>query len=159
MRRFAVIALTLCAAAVGRGNVSEGSSVIMDGGWKEHIEGADPGIEWYIAGYRNIWAHITVSDQITRTFNVYAIVARSTTDTLYDAGHGFSRELKPVAVNVQGLPAGSRRTIRTEDIPSDLRSGIWHFYVAFFDASTPITKPDDAFLLLDAPFNLFSCAN
>lgn len=159
MRRVAVIALAVCAIALGCGNISAGPSILLDGGWREHIEGADPGVEWYIAGYRNIWAHLTVTDPVTRPFTAYAFIARSTTDKLYDAAHGFSRDLKPVAENVAGLPAGSKHIIRTVDIPSDFGSGLWYFYVGFCDPAKPITKPDDAFLLVNQPFNMFSCEN
>jgi hypothetical protein len=159
MRRFVVITVALCAVAAGCGNVSAEPSILLDGGWREHIEGADPGVEWYIAGYRNIWAHLTVSDAITRPFTAYAFIARSTTDKLYDAAHGFSRDLKPVAEKVPGVPAGFRRTLRTDDIPSDFGPGSWNFYIAFFDPDKPMTKPEDAFLLVSTPFNLFSCAN
>jgi hypothetical protein len=158
MKTAAVIAVAACSIGLGCGNASAGPSILLDGGWREHIEGAEPGIEWYIAGYRNIWAHLTVSDAITRPITAYAFIARSTTDTLYDAAHGFSRDLKPVAERMPGLPAGFKRTLRTEDIPSDLGGGTWNLYIGFFDPDKPITKPDDAFLLVSTPFNMFSCA-
>jgi len=97
-------------------------------------------------------ATFRLNKAVTRTFNAYAVVNlpdRSMLDAIT-----LSPQIRPLATNVNGLPAGFTYSLMSLRIPPGAPKGDCSVMVGFFAPGQPITGPADAFLLATAPFRL-----
>jgi len=82
---------------------------------------------------------------ISQPFTAYAVVIFPDGATMVNV-LDFSTALKPVASDVQGLPAGFEYTlINNLVIPGTIPPGRYEIVAAFFTPGRPITSRDDAF--------------
>ena len=97
-------------------------------------------------------ATFTLNEAVTRTFNAYAVV-NLPDGSMLDA-ITLSSRIKPVATNVNGLPAGFSYPLMSITITPNAPKGNCTVMVGFFDPHTAIHGPNDAFLLATTPFTL-----
>jgi len=65
-----------------------------------------------------------------------------------------SPNIKPVATNVPGLPAGFTYPLLSVAVPPGAPKGEYELLVAFFDPNTKITGRQDAFLQVSSKFTI-----
>jgi len=103
-----------------------------------------------------VGSHFTATFQlnkaVTRVFNAYAVV-NLPDGSMLDA-ITLSPNIKPLATNVNGLPAGFTYPLMSLTIPTGAPKGNCSVMVGFFDPNTAIHGPSDAFLLATTPFTL-----
>ena len=97
-------------------------------------------------------ATFQLNEAVTMVFNAYAVV-NLPDGSMLDA-ITLSPQIKPVATNVNGLPAGFTYPLMSLTIPPNAPKGNCSVMVGFFDPNTAIHGPGDAFLLATAPFTL-----
>ena len=85
-------------------------------------------------------------------FTVYAVIVLPD-GSMLDA-LTLRPNVRPLASNVNGLPEGFVYTLMNLRIPAGAPPGNYILIVGFFDPKAKITGPQDAFLLVQTPFNI-----
>ena len=65
-----------------------------------------------------------------------------------------STRLLPLGTNVNGLGAPFVYPLLNVRVPRNAPVGIYTIMAGFFDPNMPITRPNDAFLLVQTPFGI-----
>jgi hypothetical protein len=97
-------------------------------------------------------ATFKVNEPIDKLFTVYAVLIIPGGRMLN--AMTLNTPLKPVASNVNGLPAGFTYPLLSKTIPPGAPKGEYELAVVFFDATKPYRSRTDAFLDVSAKFTI-----